>query len=57
MAASSNEMGATEHVPRLRMEGMTKDYGGTRVVDDVTSNYGGRVLGLIGENAPASPLS
>ncbi len=40
-----------ENQLRLRLEGMVKDYAGTRVVDDVSIDLrAGEVLGLIGEN-------
>ena len=51
MSASSGKTSTAEDPLRLRLEGMTKDYAGTRVVDNVGFDLrAGEVLGLIGEN-------
>lgn len=50
-ADTSEAVAVTAPVPRLRLEGMVKDYTGTRVVDGVSLElWPGEVLGLIGEN-------
>ena len=42
---------SSEHAARLNVQGMVKEYSGTRVVDDVSFDLkSGEILGLIGEN-------